>query len=170
MAGKPTPSKIQILLARLVIILMVAFVVVGIVMNGLSVPVFERIWDNLLGRTTGPMTFRFILQPIMATLAAFRDGVADARTGRSPYFWTILSDESRRSGRLYEGLISTARVLLLGLVMDAIYQFIVFDTFQPAESVIIAVLLAFVPYLVVRGLVTRVARRWFGVGSADETR
>jgi hypothetical protein len=170
MAGKPTPSKIQILLARLVIILMVAFVVVGIVMNGLSVPVFERIWDNLLGRTTGPMTFRFVLQPIMATLAAFRDGVADARTGRSPYFWTILSDESRRSGRLYEGLISTARVLLLGLVMDAIYQFIVFDTFQPAESVIIAVLLAFVPYLVVRGLVTRVARRWFGVGSADETR
>jgi hypothetical protein len=170
MAGKPSPSKIQILLARLVIILMVAFVVVGIVMNGLSVPVFERIWDNLLGRTTGPMTFRFVLQPIMATLAAFRDGVADARTGRSPYFWTILSDESRRSGRLYEGLISTARVLLLGLVMDAIYQFIVFDTFQPAESVIIAVLLAFVPYLVVRGLVTRVARRWFGVGSADETR
>ena len=170
MAGKPSPSKIQILLARLVIILMVAFVVVGIVMNGLSVPVFERIWDNLLGRASGPMTFRFILQPIMATLAALRDGVADARTGRSPYFWTILSDESRRSGRLYEGLISTARVLLLGLVMDAIYQYIVFDTFQPAESVIIAVLLAFVPYLVVRGLVTRVARRWFGVGSADETR
>ena len=170
MAGKPTPSKIQILLARLVIILMVAFVVVGIVMNGLSVPVFERIWDNLLGRTTGPMTFRFILQPIMATLAALRDGVSDARTGRSPYFWTILSDESRRSGRLYEGLISTARVLLLGLVMDAIYQYIVFDTFHPAESVIIAVLLAFVPYLVIRGLVTRVARRWFGIGSADENR
>ena len=170
MAGKASPSKIQILLARLVIILMVVFVAVGILMYGLSVPVFERIWDNLLGRTTGPMTFRFILQPIMATLAALRDGVADARTGRSPYFWTILSDESRRSGRLYEGLISTARVLLLGLVMDAIYQYIVFDTFQPAESVIIAVLLAFVPYLVVRGLVTRVARRWFGVGSADETR
>ena len=54
--------------------------------------------------------------------------------------------------------------------MDVIYQYIVFDTFHPAESVIIAVLLAFVPYLVLRGLVTRVARRWFGVGSADETR
>ena len=58
----------------------------------------ERIWHNLLDRTTGPMIFRFILQPIMATIAALRDGVEDARTGRSPYFWTILSDESRRSG------------------------------------------------------------------------
>ena len=161
------PSKTQILLARLVIVLMVSFVVVGIALYGLSVPVFERIWDNLLARSSGPLTFRFILQPVMAGIAALRDGVADARAGRSPYFWTILSDQSRRSGRLYEGLVATARVLLLGLAMDAIYQFIVFETFHPAESVIIAVLLAFVPYLALRGVVTRVARRWVGNRSAD---
>jgi hypothetical protein len=164
------PSKTQILLARLVIVLMVAFVAVGMLMYGLSVPVFERIWDNLLGRAGGPMTFRFILQPIMAALAAFKDGIADARAGRAPYFWTILSDPAKRGGRLHEGLISTARVLLLGLVMDVIYQYIDADTFHPAESVIIAVLLAFVPYLLLRGLVTHVARRWLGVGSTDDAR
>ena len=164
------PSKTQILLARLVIILMVVFVAAGILMYGLSVPVFERIWDNLLGRAGGPMSFRFILQPIMATLAALKDGIADARAGRAPYFWTILSDRSRSGDRLHEGLISTARVLLLGLAMDAIYQYIEYDRFHPAESVIIAVLLAFVPYLVLRGLVTRIARRWVGRGSADDAR
>jgi hypothetical protein len=163
-------SKTRILLARLVIVLMVAFVAVGILMYGLSVPVFERIWENLLGRASGPMTFRFILQPIMATLAALKDGVADARDGRAPYFWTIFSDPSKRGGRLHEGLISTARVLLLGLIMDAIYQYIEFDTFHPAESVIIAVLLAFVPYLALRGLITRIARRWVGGGSSGDTR
>jgi hypothetical protein len=116
------------------------------------------------------MTFRFILQPIMATIAALADGVKDARTGRNPYFWTILTDPTKRGSRLHEGLISTARVILLGLCMDLIYQFIVFDTFHPAEAVIIAGLLAFVPYLLLRGPITRVARWWLDRGSANKIR
>ena len=63
-------SKTKIFLARLVLVLMVGFVVLGIAMYGLSVPVFERIWQNLLERPSGPMTFRFVLQPIMATITA----------------------------------------------------------------------------------------------------
>ena len=43
----------------------------------------ERIWEHLIGRFTGPLTFRLILQPTMATLFAVRDGLRDARTGRS---------------------------------------------------------------------------------------
>jgi hypothetical protein len=162
--------KTKVLLARLVIVLMVAFVVLGVAMHGLSMSVFERIWQNLLARPSGPMTFRFVLQPIMASIAALVDGVKDARTGRNPYLWTLLSDPRKRSRRLHEGLISTARVILLGLGMDMIYQFIVFDTFHPAEAVIIAGLLAFVPYLLLRGPVTRVARWWLDRGSANETR
>ena len=60
------------------------------------------------------MTFRFIIQPVMATIAAFRDGVKDGRTGRSPYLWTILTNRSDRGGRLREGLIATAQIILLG--------------------------------------------------------
>jgi hypothetical protein len=165
-----TVSKTKIFLARLVLVLMVAFVVLGVAMHGLSMPVFERIWQNLLDRPSGPMTFRFVLQPIMASVAALVDGVKDARTGRNPYLWTVLSDPTKRSSRLHEGLISTARVILLGLCMDLIYQFIVFDTFHPAEAVIIAGLLAFVPYLLLRGPTTRVARWWLDRGSANEIR
>ena len=116
------------------------------------------------------MTFRFILQPIMATIAALYDGVEDARTGRSPYLWTILTNQAERGGRLREGLISTARVILLGLCMDAIYQFIEFKTFHPAEAVIIALLLAFVPYLLLRGPCARIARWWRGDEPANEIR
>jgi hypothetical protein len=159
-------SKTKIFLARLVIVLMVGFVVLGIAMYGLSVPVFERIWQNLLERPGGPMTFRFVLQPIMATIAALVDGVRDARNGRDPYFWTILTNPAKRGSHLHEGLIATARVILLGLCMDLIYQFIAFDTFHPAEAVIVAGLLAFVPYLLLRGPITRVARWWLGRRSA----
>ena len=163
-------SKKKISLARLVVVLMVAFVVLGVAMYGLSLPVFERIWQNLLDRPSGPKAFRFVLQPIMATIAALVDGVKDARTGRDPYLWTVLTNPAKRGSRLHEGLIATARVILLGLCMDLIYQFIVFDTFHPAEAVIIAGLLAFLPYLLLRGPITRVARWWLGRRSANEIR
>ena len=150
--------------------LMVDFVLAGVAVYGLSGEVFARIWQNLLDRPGGPMTFRIILQPIMATVAALLDGLKDARAGRAPYFWTILTDPAKRGGRLNEGLIATARVILLGLGMDLIYQIIVFKTFHPAEAVIVALLLAFVPYLLLRGPITRVARWWLGRGSANEIR
>jgi hypothetical protein len=120
----------------------------------------------MLERPGGAMTFRFILQPVMATVAAMVDGINDAKTGRSYYLWTILADPAKRMGRLHEGLISTARVLLLGLCMDGIYQYIAFDVFHPAEAVIIAVLLAFVPYLLLRGPIARIARWWRSDASA----
>ena len=104
------------------------------------------------------MAFRFILQPLMAAIAAFLHGRKDARIGRTPYFWTMVSNPQERVERLREGLNATARIILLGLIMDAIYQVIVFRRFYPVEAVIIAVLLGFVPYLVFRGLVTRILR------------
>ena len=157
-----TPSKTKVALAQVAVALMIAFVVLGVAWYGFSAEVRQRIWQNLLDRPFGPMTFRFILQPIMATIAALYDGVEDARTGRSPYLWTIVTERGKRGGRLSEGLISTARVILLGLVMDSIYQFLEFETFYPAEAVIVALLLAFVPYLLLRGPCARIARIWVG--------
>ena len=40
-----------------------------------------RIFENLLGRVSGPMKFRLILQPLMAILFAMRDGLKDAKKG-----------------------------------------------------------------------------------------
>ena len=122
--------------------------------------VLSRVWTDLLARPSGPFAFRFILQPLMATLLAVRDGNRDARTGRSPYFWTVLHDPARRRARLVEGLKATARVLGLGIVIDAVYQFRVLNTFYPDEALAVAAFLAFVPYLLIRGPVDRVVRRW----------
>lgn len=166
----PPASKTQIVMARTALGLMVAFVVLGIEMYGLSTDVFGRIWQNTLDRAGGPMTFRFILQPIMASIAALYDGMADARTGRSHYLWTVLTDPAKRLGRLREGAWATSRILLLGLTMDAIYQYIVFDTFHPAEAVIITLLLAFAPYVLLRGPVSRLVSWWRGTAAADVAR
>ncbi len=160
------PSKMRILLAQAVVALMIAFVAIGVASYGLSAEVRERVWHDLVERPGGPMTFRFILQPVMATIAALHDGVDDARTGRAPYFWTLLTKPSERLGRLGEGLVATARVLLLGLVMDSVYQLVEFESFYPAEAVIVAIVLAFLPYLLLRGPIARVARLWIHGPSA----
>ena len=103
-----TPSKSQILLARLVIVLLIAFTAAGVFWYGFTEEVRHRVWEQLIERPGGPMTFRFILQPCMAAIAALRDGVNDARSGRRPYFWALLANPLEDSHRLYEGLISTA--------------------------------------------------------------
>ena len=156
-------TKSQVFVARLVVVLIVAFVVGGLIWYGFSAEVRARLWQNLFDRPGGPMVFRFFLQPTMAAIAAWRDGVNDARTGRTPYFEAML-DPAKRLGRMNEALVSTARIILLGLVMDGIYQAIEFKSFHPAEAVIIALALAFVPYLLLRGLIARAARRWFSRG------
>jgi hypothetical protein len=154
------PSKSRVLLAQLVLVLLIACVVTGLWMYGFSAEVRARMWSNIVERPDGPMAFRFILQPIMATIAALLDGVADARAGRTAYLWTVLSNPAARSSRLKEGLLATSRVLLLGLGMDLAYQLTVFGTFLPGEAAAVAALLAFVPYMLLRGPIARIARWW----------
>jgi len=143
--------------------LLLGLVILGVVWYGVSFESLNRLWDDILDRPGGPMTFRFILQPAMAIIAALRDGVHDARLGRRPYFWALIHgvrDPQGRAGRLWEGIISTARVIILGVVMDTLYQWVVFKTFYPVQAAVIAILLAFIPYLLLRGPFERVGRHW----------
>lgn len=149
-------------LSRIVIAVALVLLGLGLLWYGLSAESHQRMWHDLFERSGGPMTFRFILQPIMAAIAAGADGFNDARLGRSPYLWTILNNSDERRGRLVEGLNATARILLLGVGMDAIYQYRVLGTFYPVEALIIAIALAFIPYLLLRGPAARIARWWMG--------
>jgi hypothetical protein len=123
---------------------------------------------NVTDRVGGPMTFRIILQPLMASLLAFRAGWKDAQTGRPPYFWTILTDPSQRTDLLREGWKSVARVFVLAIVMDVIYQLIVLRWIYPFELILVAILLAVVPYLLIRGPVNRLVVRLRGKREATQ--
>ena len=155
-----SPPKTQILLARIALALIVSLAAADVVWYGVSSEELDRAWRNIAARPGGPMTFRFILQPCMAALAALRDGVADARLDRTPYLSAILFRADRRVGRLWEGVLSTSKILILGVVMDVVYQLAFLGEFYPAEAAIIAVLLAFVPYALLRGPIGRIAHRW----------
>jgi hypothetical protein len=119
-----------------------------------------RVLTGLSDRVGGPMTFRIILQPLMAGLFAVRAGLRDAREGRPPYFWTILTDSSQRAGLIREGWKAVVRVFILAIVMDVIYQWIVRRWIYPGETLIVAVVLAVFPYLLLRGPINRLVRRF----------
>ena len=118
-----------------------------------------RVLTGLSDRVGGPMTFRIILQPLMAGLLAVRAGLRDAREGRPPYFWTLLTDSTQRTALLRDGWRAVARVFVLAIVMDVIYQLIVRRWIYPGETLVVAIVLAVVPYLLLRGPINRLVRR-----------
>jgi hypothetical protein len=150
----------QMALTWLALAAAVVLLLLGIALHGFSLDVNQRFWTDIAGRLHGPMTFRFILQPVMAFIAALPDGMDDARNGHSSFFWTKRGDPMLRRGRLRQGLISTARVVLLGISMDVIYQMRVFDEFYPVEALVMALLLAVIPYFIFRWFVERFATWW----------
>ena len=120
--------------------------------------ILTRFWDQLIAQPSGPLSFRLILQPLMATILAVLDGLKDARTGRPPFLRTIVNDPSQRGAYLREGLRRVSRVILFAFVMDAIYQVLVFRRFYLAEALVTVFVLAVLPYLVIRGPADRITR------------
>src|ERR1700733_6587204 len=119
-----------------------------------------RVAENLVARVTGPMKFRLLLQPAMATFFAIRDGLRDARECRPPYFWGLFSEKAERAWMLKNGWKSVGKGFILAVVLDVVYQLIEHRwTVYPGEAVLVAIILAIVPYLVIRGPVNRMACR-----------
>jgi hypothetical protein len=118
-----------------------------------------RIFDNLLGRFDGPMHFRIVLQPLMAVIFAIRDGRKDAREGRVAYFWALFTEPGNRRYLLRAGWKSVGKIFVFALILDAVYQSIVLHRFYPGEALLVAFVLAIIPYLLVRGPANRLASR-----------
>jgi hypothetical protein len=116
-----------------------------------------RITEDLITRVTGPMKFRLVLQPAMATFFAIRDGLKDARECKPPYFWGLFTDKGERESMVKNGWKSVGKVFILAIVLDVIYQLIEHRwTVYPGEAALVAIILAIVPYLVIRGPVNRI--------------
>ena len=121
--------------------------------------IWTRLVEDMAARVTGPMKFRLLLQPVMASIFAIRSGLADARAGKPPYFWAMFSDPAHRADMLRDGWKSVGKVFVLALILDVVYQIVVTRFVYLGEAIVTAVLLAIAPYLLVRGLVTRVVRK-----------
>ena len=120
---------------------------------------FTHFREHLSGRAGGPITFRLIVQPTIAVILAIRDGLKDAKAGQPPYFYGLLTHPTERGQLLKDGWKSVRLVFVFAIVIDGVYQLIVFRGFYPGEALQVSIVLAIVPYLLIRGLANRIARQ-----------
>jgi len=116
---------------------------------------FSDTWDMLVGRLSGRMTFRFVIQPLMASIFAVRSGLKDSRQGHPAYLWSIYSNPESRHELLHHGWKDVRNVFILAILLDAVYQIIEFRWVYVVQAVFVAIALAIVPYVLVRGPFSR---------------
>jgi hypothetical protein len=114
--------------------------------------------DDLPKRLTGPGRFRFVLQPLIAILLGVRSGVADARLGRPPYLLALATDRTRRGELARDGFATVMNLLLMGVLLDAIFQWVIFGVSHPGAALVVGPVLITIPYAVARALANRAAR------------
>jgi hypothetical protein len=120
--------------------------------------ILKRVWENLSNRLSGPLNFRLIVQPAVASFLAIRAGLNDAQQERPAFLWAAITNPSYRHHLYRQFWNDSWKVFVLAIVLDAVYQLIVHHGVYALELVLVATILALVPYVLLRGPVTRIAK------------
>ena len=122
--------------------------------------------EHLLSRLIGPLNFRLVVMPLVVTILAIRAHLRDAREGRLMVLGAFFTDPTERRRLLRSGLKDFGKVFIFACVLDTTYQILVLRSFYLGEMLVVAVVCAIVPYFLIRGPVTRIARmlyrKWAG--------
>ena len=114
--------------------------------------------EELPRRFTGPGRFRFILQPVTAMLLGIRGGLRDAKAGHPPYLFGLLFGAERRGELLRSGAAAIRNLLALGIIMDIVFQMVLYRSVHPGAALLVGPILICFPYALSRALTTRFAR------------
>ena len=113
--------------------------------------------EDIPRRLAGPGRFRFILQPMIATILGIRNGLADARAGRPPYLWGMLFHQHLRRELVRTGLTTVVNLLLMGILMDSLFQWVILGISYPGAALVVGPVLIMAPYAIARALSNRLA-------------
>jgi len=114
--------------------------------------------EDIPRRLTGPGRFRFVIQPLIAVILGIVGGLSDARAGRPPYLYGILFHRHLRRDLVKTGFSIIVNLLLMGILLDAVFQRIIFGVTHPFAALLIGPILIVTPYAVARAFSNRLAR------------
>ncbi len=112
--------------------------------------------EDIPKRLAGPGWFRFIVQPLVASVLGVRSGLADARSGRPPYLSGVLFHRELRRELLQGGFATVVNLLLMGVLLDSVFQWLILGASYPGAALVVGPVLIVTPYGVARAL----ANRW----------
>lgn len=127
----------------------------------------REFFEDIPKRLTGPGRFRFILQPAVAIILGIRMGLADARAGRPAYLYGLLFHRGHRRELVRSGFESVMNLLLMGILLDSIFQWVLFGSSYPGAALVVGPVLIVTPYSVARALSNRVYGAWQFAGHGN---
>lgn len=119
--------------------------------------IIARGWEHFIERSGGIISLRFLIQPAISAILGVRAGLNDAREGRPAFFWALVRERQLLKKRIGQISKDVRNVLILATVLDVIYQLIEFKAIYLLELVFTSLVLAVIPYLLIRGPVNRIA-------------
>lgn len=114
--------------------------------------------EDLPRRLSGPGRFRFLLQPAAAIVLGIAAGRADAHAGRPPYLYALLLGGGERRALLRDAYRSIAHLLLAGVLVDSVCQWLILGASYPGAALVVGPVLIAFPYAAARALANRAAR------------
>jgi hypothetical protein len=114
--------------------------------------------EDLPRRLTGPGRMRFVFQPLVAMLIGVRAGLGDARAGRPPYLLAVIAHPQHRRQVLAETARGLANIVLVGILLDAISQWLILGVAHPGAALVVGPVLIALPYAIARAVSNRIAR------------
>jgi hypothetical protein len=142
-------------LALLVILSTVPFAIMDTIETGRVYLFSSQFLKELPQRFTGPGRMRFILQPMIAILLGLRGGLADAKAGNPPYLFGLLFHSGRRRELMQSGVAAISTLLAMGIILDVVFQFVLYRSVHPGAALVVGPILICVPYSVSRALTNR---------------
>ena len=115
-------------------------------------------FEDIPRRLSGPGRFRFVLQPLIAIVLGIRSGLADALVGRPPLLQSLLFQQGLRGELLRDSFETVVNLLLMGILMDAVFQWVILGVSHPGAALVVGPVLIIVPYALARALSNRLAR------------
>ena len=114
--------------------------------------------EDIPKRLAGPGRFRFLLQPAIAAALGIAAGRSDAGAGRPPYLWALLFAGQARGDLFRSSVESIANLLLMGILLDAVCQWLILGVSHPGAALVVGPVLIAVPYAVARAVANRITR------------
>lgn len=117
----------------------------------------SRFFTDLAARVAGPMSARFILQPVIAVALGIRDGLLDAKAGTPPFIYDLVVHPKDRPRDLRSAFRALLIPILIATVLDGIVQYMMFKQVWPGAAVLVGSFVMGLPYAIARGVTNRLA-------------
>jgi hypothetical protein len=109
-----------------------------------------RFFEDLPKRLAGPGRLRFVFQPAIAIYLGWSAGRRDVRMKRPPFLHGLFLHEEHRTALLAETFESIAVLLLMGILLDSIFQWVLIGISYPGAALVVGPVAITIPYAAAR--------------------